>query len=140
MGSSLGLLESYYVSVRQDLDVDQAGANQTLVPILKGHAGLSDNRLLLGLRRNLSLLYQLCLQEAGLQSRVVTGELRLSTLSPRHAWNLVWLAGQVILVDVTLPADSGDSFILLGGSVEEVYREAGSRQRGYRPAGEAQNP
>ena len=139
MGASLGLLESYYVAVRQDLDVDQAGANETLIPVLRRSTGSSDEGQLVGLRGNLSLLYQLCLQEAGLESRVVQGEVRQSSEAERHAWNLVWLAGAVMLVNVTLAASGGEPFILLGTSVEDVYREAHSHQRGYRPTTEARN-
>jgi len=134
LGPSLGLLESYYPAVRRELAVDQAGAEERSSEDEDGGIGPSDDVESIGPRLNLSLLHQLFLQEAGLQSRVVKGEVRSSDLSEPHAWSLVWLAGEVLLVDVSLPASGGEPFILLGASIEDVYREAKSHQRGYRPA------
>jgi hypothetical protein len=69
---------------------------------------------------------------------VVKGTLRLFGIKGRHAWNLVWLAGRVALVDASLPDRSGP-LILLGASQEEVYRLATERDRVYSPTADEQN-
>jgi hypothetical protein len=86
----------------------------------------------------LSILYQLCLQEAGIPARVVKGPLRVFGIEQRHAWNLAWLMGRVALVDVTLPSRD-DPLIVVGSSQEEVYRIANRGERRYVPTPDEEN-
>ena len=87
-----------------------------------------------GVCRHLAILYQLCLQEAGVPSRLVKGEHRLLAFGGRHAWNVAWLSGRAVLVDVTLPSGGGP-FILTGDSLGDVYEEASTKHhRSCRPS------
>jgi hypothetical protein len=86
----------------------------------------------------LSIFFQLYLQEAGIDCRVVKGNLKFYIFKGRHAWNLVSLDKRVALVDVTHP--NGDQpFIVSGGSEEEVYQRAALDSRSYEPTPDEQN-
>ena len=92
----------------------------------------------IGLCRHMSILYQLCLQEAAIPARVVKGSLYHLGTEERHAWNLAWLGGRVVLVDVSWPGPDGP-LIVAGDSQEEVYRAANRDGRRYVPTPDEQN-
>jgi transglutaminase/protease-like cytokinesis protein 3 len=92
----------------------------------------------LGVCRHLSIFFQLYVQEAGIDCRVVKGNLKFYIFKGRHAWNLVSIDKRVVLVDVTHP--NGDQpFILSGASEEEVYRRAEEDSRSYEATPDEQN-
>ncbi len=135
IGPTLKLLARYYEWVRADLEFDEAATTD----LARAHG---DRSVLLsrflekgaGVCRHLAILYQLCLQEAGVPSRLVKGEHRLFAFGGRHAWNVAWLSGRTVLVDVTLPS-GGEAFILTGDSLGDVYEEASTKHhRSYRPS------
>jgi hypothetical protein len=133
------LLAEYYGSVRSRLHRDESRVRHLLHDAADTSIDLS--RFLadgIGLCRHMAILYQLCLQEAAIPARVVKGCFRLFGIEGRHAWNLVWLAGRVALVDVTLPSRHGP-LIVVGESQEEVYRAANQNERGYLPTPDEQN-
>jgi hypothetical protein len=84
----------------------------------------------MGVCRHLSIFYQLYLQEAGIDSQVVKGNLRFYVFSGRHAWNVVEIDDQKALVDVTHP-NVNQPFILLGTPEVEVYERAKEYDRNY---------
>jgi hypothetical protein len=133
------LLAGFYDVVRRSLSYDEAKVRE----LSQGWAETSIrlSRFLddgVGLCRHMSILYQLCLQEAAIPARVIKGTLRIYGLEGRHAWNLAWLAGRVALVDVTLPSRHG-RLIVVGASQEEVYRLANQGERLYVPTPDRQN-
>jgi hypothetical protein len=92
----------------------------------------------MGVCRHLSIFYQLYLQEAGIGSQVVKGNLRFYVFSGRHAWNTVQMKNQLALVDVTHP-NVNRPFILLGSPEEEVYERAKEYDRSYVPTPDENN-
>ena len=135
IGPTLKLLARYYEWVRADLKFDEVAT----MDLAHAHG---DRSVLLsrflekgaGVCRHLAILYQLCLQEAGVPSRLVKGEHRLLAFGGRHAWNVAWLSGRAVLVDVTLPSGGGP-FILTGDSLGDVYEEASTKHhRSCRPS------
>lgn len=133
------LLAGFYEVVRRSLRLDEARVRHLSVDW--GDRSIDLSRFLddgIGLCRHLSILYQLCLQEAGIPARVVKGTLRLFGMGGRHAWNLAWHRGRVALIDVTLPSRHGP-LILVGTSQEEVYRMANQGERRYIPTPDEQN-
>ena len=134
-GPTLKLLAHYYEWVRAELEFDEVATTD----LARAHG---DRSVLLsrflekgaGVCRHLAILYQLCLQKAGVPSRLVKGEHRLFAFGGRHAWNVAWLSGRAVLVDVTLPS-SGEPFILTGDSLADVYEQASTKHhRSYRPS------
>jgi hypothetical protein len=133
------LLAGFYEAVRGSLCFDESRVSHLSSQSDDRSVNLS--RFLdqgVGVCRHLSILYQLCLQEAAIPGRVVKGSLRLFGIEGRHAWNLAWLRGRVALVDVTLPRRSGP-LIVVGASQEEVYRLANRGTRRYLPTPDEQN-
>lgn len=133
------LLAGFYEVVRRSLSLDEARVRRLSNDW--GDRSINLSRFLddgVGLCRHLSILYQLCLQEAGIPARVVKGTLRVFGIGGRHAWNLAWLGGRVALVDVTLPSRHGP-LILVGASQVEVYRMANEGERRYIPTPDEQN-
>jgi len=130
------LLAAYYDAVIQDLERDPESVEPAFA--------VDDERIAVSLylkegfklSRLLAIRYQLCLQEAGVDSLLVEGNLKLFGTKLRHAWNLAWFDRQVALVDVTLPGIECP-LILLGASPEEVYREATRCDRLYTPSAES---
>ena len=133
------LLAEFYEVVRRSLSFDESRVKDLSSEWNDRSVNLS--RFLddgIGLCRHHSILYQLCLQEAAIPGRVVKGSLRVYGLAGRHAWNLAWLDGRVALIDVTLPAREGP-LIVVGASLEEVYRVANRDERRYVPTPDQQN-
>jgi len=133
------LLVESYEAVRRSLSPDESRVQDLSCDWAEKSINLS--RFLdagIGLCRHMSILYQLCLQEAAIPARVVKGSLRVFGIEGRHAWNLAWLGGRVALVDVTLPSRRGP-LIVVGASQEEVYRVANEDERRYVPTPDEQN-
>jgi hypothetical protein len=133
------LLAGFYEAVQRSFSRDAARVRDLFCRWAETSINLSrflDNGI--GLCRHLSILYQLCLQEAAIPARVVKGSLRLFGTEGRHAWNLAWLGGRVALIDVTVPSRRGP-LIVVGTSQEEVYRVANQDERRYVPTPDAQN-
>ena len=133
------LLAGFYEVVRRSLSLDEARVRH--LSFEGGDKSMNLSRFLddgVGLCRHLSILYQLCLQEAAIPARVVKGTLHVLGIGGRHAWNLAWFRGHVALVDVTLPSRHGP-LILVGASQEEVYRMANTGERRYIPTPDEQN-
>jgi len=86
--------------------------------------------------RHLSILLQLRFQEAGINSRLVKGVLRLYGLKGRHAWNVVVQDGISVLVDVTYGEEDGP-LVLAGPSLAELYQRASAQNRFYCPSPES---
>lgn len=84
-------------------------------------------------RRHLAILYQLRLQEAGLQSTMTKGVLRLFSLKVRHAWNVIEEKDVLALVDVGFAEDTSP-FVLLGTSLADLHEKAAARHRVYCPS------
>jgi Transglutaminase-like superfamily len=125
------LLAGFYDSVRHTLRYDEPRVRE----LSSGRASTSINmsRFLdegIGLCRHMSILYQLCLQEAAIPGRVVKGSLRICGVEGRHAWNLAWVGGHVAFVDVAAPSRHGP-MIVIGASQEEAYRLANQGDRRY---------
>jgi len=133
------LLAWYYNSVRQDIEFNELGVEKLSRDF--GNESIVLSEYLekgLGVCRHLSIFFQLYLQEAGIDCRVVKGNLKFYIFKGRHAWNLVSLDSRVVLVDVTHP--NGDQpFILSGASEEEVYQRAEEDSRSYEATPDEQN-
>ena len=133
------LLAWYYNSVRRDIEFNEPGVEKLSRDF--GNESIVLSEYLekgLGVCRHLSIFFQLYLQEAGIDCRVVKGDLKFYIFKGRHAWNLVSLDSRVVLVDVTHP--NGDQpFILSGASEEEVYRRAEEDSRSYEATPDEQN-
>jgi len=133
------LLAWYYNSVRRDIEFDELGVEKLSKDF--GNESIVLSEYLdkgLGVCRHLSIFFQLYLQEAGIDCRVVKGNLKFYIFKGRHAWNLVTLADRVVLVDVTHP--NGDQpFILSGASEEDLYRLAEADSRSYEATPDEQN-
>ena len=134
-----GLLAWYYNCVRRDIEFNEVGVeklsrdfgNQSIVLSEYLEKGL-------GVCRHLSIFFQLYLQEAGIDCRVVKGNLKFYIFKGRHAWNLVTFKDRVLLVDVTHP--NGDQpFILSGANEAELYARAEADSRSYEPTPDEQN-
>jgi hypothetical protein len=138
-GPAEELLARYYDAVRKDMQFDERGVDELSREFGSESIVLSEYLDKgLGVCRHLAIVYQIYLQEAGIPSRVVKGNLRFYIFNGRHAWNLVWLEGQVVLVDVTHP-NVNRPFILLGRSEEEVYQRASKFNRNYSATPDDQN-
>ncbi len=133
------LLAWYYDRVRRDIEFNEDGVEALSKDF--GNESIVLSEYLekgLGVCRHLSIFFQLYLQEAGIDCRLVKGNLRFYIFKGRHAWNLVKLEDHVALVDVTHP--EGDKpFILSGRSEDDVYAQAASRSRDYEPTPDGQN-
>lgn len=126
----VALLTRFYESVRRDIEFNEQGVEK--LSREHGNESIVLSEYLekgMGVCRHLSIFFQLYLQEAGIDSRVVKGNLRFYVFSGRHAWNLVRLGEQEALVDVTHP-NVNQPFILLG-SPEDVYEQAKDFSRSY---------
>jgi hypothetical protein len=133
------MLAGFYEVVRRRLSLDEVRVSRLSNDW--GDRSINLSRFLddgVGLCRHLSILYQLCLQEAGIPARVVKGTLRVFGIGGRHAWNLAWHRGRVALIDVTLPSRHGP-LIVVGASQDEVYRMANQGERRYLPTSDDQN-
>jgi hypothetical protein len=133
------LLAWYYNSVRRDIEFNEPGVEKLSRDF--GNESIVLSEYLekgLGVCRHLSIFFQLYLQEAGIDCRVVKGNLKFYIFKGRHAWNLVSYDGRVLLVDVTHPS-SDQPFILWGASEEEVYQRAADESRTYEPTPDEQN-
>jgi len=125
------LLVRYYEIVRRDLVFDDPSVAS--ISAESGDSSVSLSRYFergVGVCRHLAITYQLYLQEAGIASRLVKGNLRLFGLKGRHAWNVAFILGRVAVIDVTLP-DLKGPFIITAGSQEEAYRLAATKDRSY---------
>ncbi len=133
------LLAWYYDSVRRDIEFNELGVEKLSRDF--GNESIVLSEYLekgLGVCRHLSIFFQLYLQEAGIDCRVVKGNLKFYIFKGRHAWNLVSLDDRVVLVDVTHP--NGDQpFILSGTSEDDVYRRAEADSRSYEATPDEQN-
>ena len=92
----------------------------------------------LGVCRHLSIFFQLYLQEAGIDCRLVKGNLQFYIFKGRHAWNLVRFPVRVVLVDVTHP-NLTKPFIVSGSTEREVYQRAAEHSRSYQRTPDDQN-
>lgn len=133
------LLAWYYNCVRRDIEFNEPGVEKLSRDF--GNESIVLSEYLekgMGVCRHLSIFFQLYLQEAGIDCRVVKGNLKFYIFKGRHAWNMVSLDKRVALVDVTHP--SGDEpFILSGASEEEVYLRAAEGSRSYESTPDEQN-
>ena len=137
--ASPDLLAGFYQTVRRSLCFEESAVRRLSDDWAEKSINLSqfleDG---VGLCRHMSILYQLCLQEAAIPARVAKGSLRIFGLEGRHAWNLAWFGGRMALIDVTMPSRRGP-MIVLGASQEEVYRLANQGERRYLPTSDDQN-
>lgn len=128
-----------YDAVRTDIEFDEMGVERLYREYGSESIVLSqylEKRM--GVCRHLSIIFQLYLQETGVRSRLVKGNLRFFVFSGRHAWNMVQLEDGVALVDVTHP-NIKTPFIVEAPSEREVYRRAREHSRDYAPTPDAQN-
>ncbi len=133
------LLGWYYARVRRDIEFDESGVERLSREF--GNESIVLTKYLekgMGVCRHLSIFYQLYLQEAGIECRVVKGDLRFYIFKGRHAWNLVKVGERVILVDVTHP-NVKHPFMVFGTTEEEVYERARKHGREYEPTPDDQN-
>jgi len=133
------LLAWYYECVRRDIEFNEHGVDELSKDF--GNESIVLSEYLekgLGVCRHLSIFFQLYLQEAGIDCRLVKGNLRFYIFKGRHAWNLVKLKERVVLVDVTHP-NVEKPFIVTGVSEEDVYAQAKELSREYEPTPDGQN-
>jgi hypothetical protein len=127
----MDLLARFYDVVRGDIEFNERGVESLSREY--GNESIVLSEYLdkgMGVCRHLSIFYQLYLQEAGIDSQVVKGNLRFYVFSGRHAWNVVEIENQMALVDVTHP-NVNRPFILLGTPEAEVYERAKEYDRTY---------
>jgi len=86
--------------------------------------------------RHMAILLQLLLQEAGVQSRLANGMLRLFGLKLRHTWNVAQEGNLFAIVDVAFAENDGP-LVLSGGSLDEIYQRAEKLYRIYSPGPES---
>ena len=133
------LLSQYYGAVRRDIKFNERGVDKLLQEY--GDQSIALSKYLdmgLGVCRHLSIFYQLYLQEAGIESRLVKGDLKFYVFSGRHAWNVARVGGRVALIDVTHP-NPHEPFIVWGATEGEVYERATEMSRSYLPTPDDQN-
>ena len=133
------LLVWYYDCVRRDIEFDETGVEKLSRDF--GNESIVLSEYLekgLGVCRHLSIFFQLYLQEAGIECRLVKGNLRFYIFKGRHAWNLVRFGDRVVLVDVTHP-NVTKPFMVSGSSEEEVYQRATEHSRTYDRTPDEQN-
>ena len=138
-GQGEELLAHYYAAVRRDIKFNEPGVEKLLREY--GDQSIALSRYLdlgLGVCRHVSIFFQLYLQEAGIDSRLVKGNLKFFVFTGRHAWNLAWLGDRVALVDVTHPGVN-KPFIVWGNTLEEVYERAAGMSRTYAATPNDQN-
>jgi hypothetical protein len=132
-------LALFYEAVRKDIAFDEKGVERLSKEYGNESIVLSEYlRKGMGVCRHLSIFYQLYLQEAGIESRVVKGNLRFYVFVGRHAWNIVKLGDKVALADVAHP-DVNNPFILTGSNEEDVYERARHFDRTYVATPDEQN-
>jgi hypothetical protein len=133
------LLAWYYNCVRRDIEFNEVGVEKLSRDF--GNESIVLSEYLekgMGVCRHLSIFFQLYLQEAGIDCRVVKGNLKFYIFKGRHAWNIVSFKDRVLLVDVTHP--NGDQpFMLSGANEAELYRKAEEDSRSYDPTPDEQN-
>jgi hypothetical protein len=130
-GPGFNLLKRFYEVVRRDIEFNEKGVERLSREF--GNESIVLSEYLdqgLGVCRHLSIFFQLYLQEVGIDSKVVKGNLRFYVFSGRHAWNMVRLGDQYALVDVTHP-DVQRPFILTDSSEEALYERAKDFDRTY---------
>ena len=128
-----------YNAVRRDIQFNQIGVEELSRSF--GDESIILSEYLdkgLGVCRHLSILFQLYLQEAGIDCKVVKGNLKFYIFQGRHAWNLVRLHGRIYLIDVTHP-NVNEPFIVSGFSEREVYQRAREYSRKYQATPDEQN-
>ena len=133
------LLAWYYESVRRDIEFNESGVDKLSRDF--GNESIVLSEYLekgLGVCRHLSIFFQLYLQEAGIDCRLVKGNLRFYIFKGRHAWNLVRFSDRVVLVDVTHP-NVTKPFMVSGSSEDEVYEQAAEHSRRYDRTPDEQN-
>lgn len=133
------LLAWYYDTVRRDIAFDESGVDKLSQDF--GNESIVLSEYLekgLGVCRHLSIFFQLYLQEAGIECRLVKGNLKFYIFKGRHAWNLVRLRDRVVLIDVTHPNVS-QPFMVSGSSEKEVYEQAAAQSRCYERTSDEQN-
>jgi len=138
-GAPEGLLAQYYDAVRRDIKFNERGVDKLLQEY--GDQSIALSKYLdmgLGVCRHLSIFYQLYLQEAGIESHLIKGDLKFYVFSGRHAWNIARVGKRVALVDVTHPSPH-EPFIVWGTSEAEVYKRAADMSRSYSPTPDDQN-
>jgi hypothetical protein len=86
--------------------------------------------------RHMAILLQLFLQEAGVQSGLANGMLRLFGLKLRHTWNVAQEGNLFAMVDATFAENSGP-LVLSGGNLDEIYQRAQKLHRIYSPGPES---
>jgi hypothetical protein len=136
---SVETLALFYETVRKDIEFDERGVEKLSREFGNESIVLSEylNKGM-GVCRHLSIFYQLYLQEVGIESRVVKGNLRFYIFTGRHAWNLVKLGDRTVLADVTHP-DVNNPFLLTGSDEEDVYERAKEYDRTYVATPDEQN-
>lgn len=125
------VLGHFYEAVRREVKFNEVGVEKLFREY--GDQSIVLSKYLdmgLGVCRHLSIFYQIYLQEAGIESRLVKGDLKFFVFSGRHAWNLARVGKRVALVDVTHP-NVARPFIVIGSSEEEVYKRACETSRSY---------
>jgi len=134
------LLARYYDVVRREIAYDERGVRTLYEELGDRTIDLSNYmREGVGVCRHLSILYQLCLQEAGIYSSVVKGDMRLFGFKERHAWNVAPFQGEIALIDITLPNGAGP-FILVGESLQDInLKAAATYHRAYVPTPDSRN-
>lgn len=133
------LLGWYYNRVRHDIEFNELGVERLSRDF--GNESIVLSEYLdkgLGVCRHLSILFQLYLQEAGIDCRMVKGNLKFYVFKGRHAWNLIRVPGRVVIADVTHP-NADEPFLLAGATEEEVYAMAMEHSRYYEPTPDYQN-
>lgn len=133
------LLAWYYNSVRSDIEFNERGVDKLSRDF--GNESIVLSEYLekgLGVCRHLAIFFQLYLQEAGIDGRVVKGNLQFYIFKGRHAWNLVRMRDRCLLIDVTHP-QAEQPFVLSGASESEVYDLAREQSRLYEPTPDEQN-
>lgn len=133
------LLAWYYKKVRQDIEFNELGVEKLTRDF--GNESIVLSEYLekgMGVCRHLSIFFQLYLQEAGIDCRVVKGNLKFYIFKGRHAWNLARHDDRVYLVDVTHPT-ADQPFVLSGATEEEVYELAAGDSRTYEATPDEQN-
>ena len=133
------LLAWYYDCVRRDIEFNESGVEKLSRDF--GNESIVLSEYLekgLGVCQHLSIFFQLYLQEAGIDCRLVKGNLRFYIFKGRHAWNLVRFRDRVVLVDVTHP-NVTEPFMVSGSSEEEVYEQATAHSRSYDRTPDEQN-
>ena len=133
------LMAWYYKSVRRDIEFDEPGVEKLSRDF--GNESIAISEYLekgLGVCRHLSIFFQLYAQEAGIDCRLVKGNLKFYIFKGRHAWNVARLKDRFVLVDVTHP-NADNPFMVSAPTQAEMYESAAQDSRSYEPTPDEQN-